>query len=102
MFLFTLDLSGALSAAWLLIWTVLTAASLAGTRLLVCAALRKFPDAGHDIRGIAVVGSGVHCQRVICNVDASSRVAGVVDRYRIKLGITGWAQVNGYRGGQPA
>jgi putative colanic acid biosynthesis UDP-glucose lipid carrier transferase len=73
--LIVLDIPSVLPFAWLLTWTVLSAALLAGTRLLAYAALRKFRGAGFDVRGVAVVGSGIHFHRVIRDIDAN-RTAG--------------------------
>ncbi len=59
--------------------------------------LDELPQFFNVLRGdMSVVGPRPHALE---HDDLYQRVvAGYIDRYRIKPGITGWAQVNGYRG----
>jgi Undecaprenyl-phosphate glucose phosphotransferase len=69
--MFALHRTASASRLWFVLWTLDTYASLVVSRLIVHTVLARMRHAGYDLRAVAVVGVGPHCQTVIANIVAS-------------------------------
>src|ERR1700683_3552728 len=66
-------------------------------RLLRCTSIDEMPQLFNVLRGeMSLVGPRPHA--LAHDTEYARMIAGYTLRYRVKPGITGWAQVNGYRG----
>jgi Undecaprenyl-phosphate glucose phosphotransferase len=66
-----LGLAEQVSTGWIITWACVTGVALVAARALVHAALARLRRAGRDLRYVAIVGSGSHCENVMRNVEAS-------------------------------
>jgi lipopolysaccharide/colanic/teichoic acid biosynthesis glycosyltransferase len=73
--MFLLHRAALMSRLWCVSWTGLTAVGIVASRLLVHAVLGRLRRAGRNLRMVAVVGAGSHCNSVIANI-AGSPAAG--------------------------
>ncbi|NML30284.1 undecaprenyl-phosphate glucose phosphotransferase [Paraburkholderia antibiotica] len=71
--MFLLHWSASVSRLWWLSWTALTALGLVATHLSVQAVLGRRRRVGRDLRTVAVVGAGDHCDTVLAHIAASPR-----------------------------
>ena len=69
--MFSLHRTDLISRLWFAYWTGLTGGALIVSRLTVHAALGRVRQAGLNLRRVAVVGQGVHCQRMVRNIGAA-------------------------------
>lgn len=70
--MFSLHASGAVSRLWFFYWSALTACALFLSRVAAGIVLARVRQAGHNLRCVAVVGSGEHGSQVVRRIDASS------------------------------
>jgi Undecaprenyl-phosphate glucose phosphotransferase len=68
---FVLGLAEQVSTLWIMSWACIVGAALVASRALVHAALARLRCAGRDLRYVAIVGSGSHCENIIRNVEGS-------------------------------
>jgi FlaA1/EpsC-like NDP-sugar epimerase len=59
------------SGGWIAGWACLVAAALVMSRVLVHTVLARLRRAGRDLRYVAIVGSGSHCENILRNVEES-------------------------------
>jgi Undecaprenyl-phosphate glucose phosphotransferase len=69
--MFLLHRTASVSRLWCVSWTVVTAAGLVASRLLVHRVLGRIRRAGRNLRMVAVVGAGAHRDSVIGNIAGS-------------------------------
>ncbi|KDB09692.1 Undecaprenyl-phosphate glucose phosphotransferase [Burkholderia sp. lig30] len=69
--MFTLHRADVVSRLWFVYWTAITGGALIASRLVAHTVLRGVRQAGMNLRNVAVVGYGQHCQQVIRNLDES-------------------------------
>ncbi|MFM0503303.1 undecaprenyl-phosphate glucose phosphotransferase [Paraburkholderia caffeinilytica] len=72
--MFLLHRTASVSRLWCVSWTVMTAAGVVASRLLVHRVLGHIRRAGRNLRRVAVVGAGAHRDRVIRNIESSPDV----------------------------
>lgn len=68
---FVLHRTESISRLWFIGWTVLTCVSLIGTRFAVRSVLSHVRNAGLNLRHVAIVGCGTHCQDIARNIRRS-------------------------------
>jgi Undecaprenyl-phosphate glucose phosphotransferase len=66
-----LGLAEQVSGGWIISWACIVAAALVVYRVLVHTALARLRRAGRDLRYVAIVGSGSHCDNILRNVEES-------------------------------
>jgi Undecaprenyl-phosphate glucose phosphotransferase len=69
--MFSLHRTDVISRLWFGYWTAITGGSLLACRLLAYGVLRRVRRAGMNLRDVAVVGYGAHCQRIVRKMEAS-------------------------------
>ncbi|CAE6854282.1 undecaprenyl-phosphate glucose phosphotransferase [Paraburkholderia domus] len=69
--MFSLHRTDFISRLWFVYWTATTGAALIVCRSVTYAFLRRVRNAGMNLRRVAVVGHGSHCQQVVGNIQAS-------------------------------
>ncbi|MGF6903727.1 undecaprenyl-phosphate glucose phosphotransferase [Paraburkholderia sp. GAS348] len=69
--MFSLHRTDSISRLWLVYWTAITGGALIASRLATYSILRSVRYAGMNLRNVAVVGCGAHCQHVVRKVEAS-------------------------------
>ncbi|WP_311734766.1 MULTISPECIES: undecaprenyl-phosphate glucose phosphotransferase [unclassified Paraburkholderia] len=69
--MFLLHRAASISRLWCVSWTVITAIGIAASHLSVHAMLGRRRRAGRNLRTVAMVGAGVHCDSVIANITRS-------------------------------
>ncbi|RDJ97816.1 undecaprenyl-phosphate glucose phosphotransferase [Paraburkholderia lacunae] len=69
--LFGLHRTDSISRLWFACWTAFTAVSLVGTRMAVRSVLSHARNAGLNLRHVAIVGCGVHCEDIARNIRRS-------------------------------
>ena len=69
---FLLHYANDVSRLWFAYWTVVGGVALVGVRIVAYAMLARLRRAGLNLRAVAVVGHGAHCETVIRNIDAAS------------------------------
>lgn len=69
--MFSLHRTDLISRLWFAYWTGMTGAALIVSRSLTYALLRRVRDAGLNLRSVAVVGRGSHCQQVVRSIQAA-------------------------------
>jgi Undecaprenyl-phosphate glucose phosphotransferase len=92
--MFLLHRTASMSRLWYVSWTVLTAIAIVGSRLLMHEVFGRLRRAGRNLRSVAVVGAGSHCDSVIANIAATPAagfraVATFNTRCELKPGISG-------------
>jgi Undecaprenyl-phosphate glucose phosphotransferase len=70
--MFSLHRTDVISRLWFGYWTAITGGSLLACRLLAYGVLRRVRYAGMNLRDVAVVGYGYHCQHVVRKMEAST------------------------------
>lgn len=63
--MFAVHRADAVSRLWFTWWIGYTAAAMVGVRLVVRAALSRARHAGMNLRNVAIVGCGEHCQHIV-------------------------------------
>jgi Undecaprenyl-phosphate glucose phosphotransferase len=91
---FVLGLAEQVSTAWIISWACIVGAALVASRVIVHATLARVRCAGRDLRYVAIVGSGSHCDNVMRNVGAS-RASGFRVVMKLDLHAKGSASENG-------
>jgi Undecaprenyl-phosphate glucose phosphotransferase len=69
--MFLLHRTASISRIWCVSWTTITAVGIIVSRLLVYAMLGRMRCAGRNLRRVAVVGAGSHCDSVIASIASS-------------------------------
>ncbi|MEW6342399.1 MAG: undecaprenyl-phosphate glucose phosphotransferase [Pseudomonadota bacterium] len=69
--MFSLHRTDVISRLWFAYWTAMTGGSLIAARLLTYGVLRRVRRAGMNLRDVAVVGYGAHCQRIVRKMEVS-------------------------------
>ncbi|SDG18427.1 undecaprenyl-phosphate glucose phosphotransferase [Paraburkholderia phenazinium] len=69
--MFSLHRTDFISRLWFAYWTAITGGALIASRLTAYGVLRSVRYAGMNLRNVAVVGYGSHCQRVVRKMEAS-------------------------------
>jgi Undecaprenyl-phosphate glucose phosphotransferase len=69
--MFSLHRTDFISRLWFAYWTGTTGATLIVSRSLTYALLRRVRNAGLNLRSVAVVGRGSHCQQVVRSIQAA-------------------------------
>ena len=69
--MFSLHRTDFISRLWFTYWTAITGGALIVSRMTTHAVLRSVRYAGMNLRNVAVVGVGTHCQDVVRKVEAS-------------------------------
>ena len=69
--MFLLHRTAAMSRLWCVSWTVISLVGIVASRLSVHAVLGRLRRAGRNLRMVAVVGAGSHCDSVIANIEGS-------------------------------
>jgi Undecaprenyl-phosphate glucose phosphotransferase len=69
--MFSLHRTEVISRLWLAYWTAITGGVLIASRLMTYGVLRRVRRAGMNLRDVAVVGYGAHCQRIVRKMEAS-------------------------------
>jgi Undecaprenyl-phosphate glucose phosphotransferase len=69
--MFSLHRTDYVSRLWFVYWTAFTAAALIVLRLVVHSILARIRHAGLNLRRVAVVGCGAHCQQVVRNIEVA-------------------------------
>ncbi|MFM0294048.1 undecaprenyl-phosphate glucose phosphotransferase [Paraburkholderia sp. RL17-383-BIF-A] len=69
--MFSLHRTDFISRLWFAYWTGTTGAALIVSRSLTYALLRRVRNAGLNLRSVAVVGRGSHCQQVVRSIQAA-------------------------------
>jgi Undecaprenyl-phosphate glucose phosphotransferase len=69
--MFSLHRTDLISRLWFVYWTAITGGVLVASRLTTYGLLRSVRYAGMNLRDVAVVGYGSHCQRVVRKMEAS-------------------------------
>ncbi|WP_206001847.1 undecaprenyl-phosphate glucose phosphotransferase [Paraburkholderia aromaticivorans] len=69
--LFLLHRAASVSRLWCVSWTLIAAAALVASRLVVHAVLGRMRRGGRNLRMVAVVGAGAHRDAVIANIMGS-------------------------------
>ncbi|MFM0552066.1 undecaprenyl-phosphate glucose phosphotransferase [Paraburkholderia sediminicola] len=81
--LFLLHRAASVSRLWCVSWTVIAAATLVGSRLVVHEVLGRMRRGGRNLRMVAVAGAGAHRDGVIANImgspDAGFRAVATFD-----------------------
>jgi Undecaprenyl-phosphate glucose phosphotransferase len=65
---FALELSHEVSGLWILSWACITGAGLVVSRAIAHTALARLRRAGRDLRYVAMVGAGLHCEDIVRKV----------------------------------
>ena len=90
--MFLLHRTDFVSRLWFTYWTGVSGGALIVSRILVHTVLARMRNAGLNLRRVAVVGCGVHCQHVVRNIEGSGtsgfRAVAAYD-VRPVLGTTG-------------
>ena len=69
--MFSLHRTDFISRLWFAYWTAITGGALIVSRLMLHAVLRSVRYAGLNLRNVAVLGVGAHCQEVVSKLEAS-------------------------------
>jgi Undecaprenyl-phosphate glucose phosphotransferase len=69
--MFSLHRTDVISRLWFAYWTATTGGALIASRLATYGVLRRVRRAGMNLRDVAVVGYGAHCQRIARKMEAS-------------------------------
>jgi Undecaprenyl-phosphate glucose phosphotransferase len=69
--MFSLHRTDFISRLWVAYWTAITGGALIVSRLSTYGVLRRVRRAGLNLRDVAVVGYGAHCQHVVRKMEAS-------------------------------
>ncbi|MGF6774156.1 Undecaprenyl-phosphate glucose phosphotransferase [Paraburkholderia sp. GAS199] len=69
--LFGLHRTDSISRLWFVTWSGLTALSLISTRVVVRSVLSHARNAGLNLRHVAIVGCGSHCEDIVRNIRRS-------------------------------
>jgi Undecaprenyl-phosphate glucose phosphotransferase len=70
--MFSLHRTDFISRLWFVYWTAITGGALIASRLTTYGVLRSVRYAGMNLRDVAVVGYGSHCQHVVRKMGAST------------------------------
>ncbi|WP_116123902.1 undecaprenyl-phosphate glucose phosphotransferase [Paraburkholderia sp. BL6669N2] len=68
---FSLHRTDYVSRLWFAYWTALSGGALIVSRVVVHVVLDRIRNAGLNLRSVAVVGCGAHCQQVVRNIEGS-------------------------------
>ncbi|SAK75239.1 sugar transferase [Caballeronia calidae] len=68
---FMLHRTGSVSRLWAMYWTGITGGGLIFFRVAMYAVLRRLRREGMSLRQVAIVGDGLHCQRVLATIASS-------------------------------
>ncbi|MFM0080497.1 undecaprenyl-phosphate glucose phosphotransferase [Paraburkholderia sediminicola] len=60
-----------ISRSWFVCWTAFTGVGLVGTRVAVRSILSHARNAGLNLRHVAIVGCGAHCEDIVRNIQRS-------------------------------
>jgi Undecaprenyl-phosphate glucose phosphotransferase len=69
--MFALHRTDFISRLWFAYWTTIAGGSLIALRVSVRAVLGRMRHAGLNLRKVAIVGCGTHCEGVVRNIEAS-------------------------------
>jgi Undecaprenyl-phosphate glucose phosphotransferase len=69
--MFTIHRTDFISRLWFAYWTAISGGALIASRVLTYAVLRSVRHAGMNLRSVAVVGYGAHCEDVIRRIESS-------------------------------
>lgn len=69
--MFSLHRTDFISRLWFAYWTAIAGGALIASRLSTYGVLRRVRRAGINLRDVAVVGCGAHCQHVVRKMEAS-------------------------------
>lgn len=69
--MFSLHRTDFISRLWFAYWTAITGGALIASRLTTYSVLRSVRYVGMNLRNVAVVGYGAHCQHVVHKMEAS-------------------------------
>lgn len=70
--MFSLHRTDYVSRLWFAYWTALSGGALIVSRVAVRIVLERVRHAGLNLRRVAVVGCGAHCQQVVRNIESAS------------------------------
>jgi Undecaprenyl-phosphate glucose phosphotransferase len=69
--MFVLGLAQHVSTVWIVTWACIVGGTLVISRALVHSVLARLRSAGRDLRYVAIVGSGAHCEKILRSVETS-------------------------------